>query len=744
MISRYSVFIEGIVQSVGFRPFVHQMAVRNHLTGYVLNNGESVVCEIQGTEEAVAQFMQRLVDSAPVASRIEHIEKQSIPVLPDETVFQIASSTAAGQNLRYLSPDLKICDQCKAELYDERNRRHHFPLINCTQCGPRFSIIKSLPYDRASTTMSEFTMCDACQSEYQTVSNRRFHAEPTCCHACAPRLWICDAQGRELPYDSALIRRLMCKGKVIAYKGIGGFQLICNGTDETAIEMLRHRKKRDSRPFAMMARDIEVAKRQCIISDEEEKALQSCENPIVILRKKSNGFTAVSETTTLGVMLPSSALHCLLFDEEIDLVVATSGNVSGEPIIHQNADAFEKLHEIADYFVFHDRDILSPIDDSIVSLRDGKMNVIRRARGYVPRAIDLAFLGTCPLDILAYGAELKNTFCITSGTKAILSQHIGDLKTYEVSDCYEGMLNRFHALFHVETKVCAFDMHPEYRSTQRAQDDGAQKKYAIQHHHAHIMSCMAENQRRDKVIGVAFDGAGYGDDGAIWGGEFFVCDFSDYERFAHLAYVKMPGGDLCARQPLRMAQSYLYEYGLFEPKTSAEVALLTQLQKGINCPQTSSAGRLFDAVSALIGVCECAEYEAQAAMRLEDIACEDERGHYGYAINEEQGNIVSFAPMFEGIIADMKSGEPVARISMKFHRTIANVILSVCLIARKKTGINVVAFSGGVFQNRLLLSLAEKRLVHRGFEVLVHEKVPSNDGGISLGQVAIAYVREGL
>ena len=741
---RYSLLIEGVVQGVGFRPFIYTIAVKNRLTGFVFNNGESVVCEIQGEYCDIDCFMDELTAQAPNASHIDYITKKQIPLSTSEPIFKINSSTISISNLRYISPDLKTCDKCKAELYNESNRRYEFPFINCTQCGPRFSIINSLPYDRISTTMSDFTMCKQCQKEYEDVLDRRFHAEPICCHHCAPPIWISNTQGTKFPYDSKKVRDLIVDGNIIAYKGIGGFQLICDATNVDVIEKLRKKKKRDTRPFALMARDIHCIEKICVVSESEKTSLLSAQSPIVILQKKVDGFEAASKLNTLGIMLPYSPLHCLLFDDTIDFLIATSANISGEPMIYTNDDAFKKLQSVADYFVFHDRDILMPMDDSILSHDGETTSIIRRARGYVPIAVDLSFLGVAKSDIIAYGAELKNTFCITSGSKAILSQHIGDLKTYEVFKSYEELMTHFKTMFNMNHNVSTFDSHPLYLSTQTALQDISQRKYPIQHHYAHIISCMAENQFKEKVIGVAFDGTGYGDDATMWGGEFFICDFSSYQRFAHLEYIKMPGGDLSVKNPVRMKHAYLYQYGLFNPETPEETMLFTQLEKNINCPLTSSAGRLFDAVSSLIGLCDRIEYEAQGAIMLEDIAEASECDIYKYTINPAKVTTISFKPMFVNIMNDINNGITKSQISMKFHRTIADAILNICIDARCKTEINTIALSGGVFQNRLLLSFTQKVLKDNKFNVLTHSKVPSNDGGISLGQAALAYYREGL
>lgn len=737
--------IRGIVQGVGFRPYVYQLARKHQLTGNVRNVGAQVTIEVQGEEEEIKHFCLEIQIEKPAAATMIEMKVKWLSAKREEKEFVILSSKDTRSPVNYISPDLGICQKCRREVRDGSNRRYQFPFINCTDCGPRFSIIKRLPYDRRETTMDSFTMCATCKAEYETPTNRRFHAEPSCCHQCGPKLWICDREGMHMPFSMSFIREQLMKGSIIALKGIGGFHLLCNAYEEKTVALLRKRKNRDQKPLALMAKNLEVIKKYCNVSSYEVGILESTVKPIVVLNKKRNMFEYLSDTNTLGMMLPYTALHVMLFEESLELLVATSGNLANEPICYENEEALYKLGNIADYFVMHDREILRPIDDSIIRVKAEQAYVMRRARGLVPKIMDFSFIhkGDDTRSILSVGAEQKDTFCITKGSYAIMSQHIGNLNSYETMFSFRKLIEQFQTLYDCKPEKIVGDNHPDYVSSHMVRE-GVLEKKSVQHHHAHIAACMAENKITQKVIGIALDGTGYGDDKAIWGGEFFLCDLKSYQRIAHFEYIPMPGGEQCIQEPWRMANAYLHHYGLFEPQNKKEEFLLVQLQSGINCPMTSSVGRLFDAVSALLGVCKVSKYEAQPANLLE-MYCEqgeEEDEEYPYTIREGRPIIISCELLFRGILDDLQKHVSIPRMAMKFHRMLVRIIVDVCAKARKQTGIEEVAFGGGVFQNLCLARLAEQELIKAGFHVFRNNEIPVNDGGISFGQAAIGYEEE--
>lgn len=760
------------MQGVGFRPYVYMLAKRYHLTGYVKNEGAQVTIEIQGNQETIEHFYISLQREKPPAASIKESIRNWIPLKKDEVDFVIIPSRRAKSIFNYISPDLGICNKCLEELKNPENRRYQFHFINCTDCGPRFSIIKKLPYDRIQTTMASFGMCEACQKEYIEPKDRRFHAEPICCHECGPEIWISDSKGNQHPFSMPFIREKLIEGKIIALKGIGGFHLLCNAYDEKAVALLRKRKHRDQKPLALMAENLMVIKRYCKVSCYESYLLESSVKPILILTKKENQLSYLSESHTLGMMLPYTPLHVMLFGGTLDLLVATSGNLANEPICYDNEEGLQKLGNMADYFVMHNRDILRPIDDSIIRVDEEQMYVIRRARGLVPNVMDFSFIQKAQntRSILAVGAEQKDTFCLTKGHLAIMSQHIGDLNNYESMQSFYRVKEQFKTLFEIRPEMIVGDKHPDYLSSYIVRKQSFNKQRSVQHHYAHIATCMTENQISHKVIGIAFDGTGYGDDGNIWGGEFFVCDLTGYERMAHFQYIPMPGGEQCIKEPWRMAKAYLYQYGLFKPASKEEELLYLQLTKDVNCPLTSSVGRLFDAVSALLGLCSICAYEAQAAILLE--ACcerndqnrntaeqdsikkqEDhkyqdksqkkiEKHTYPYTLIGEKPVVISCEPMIRGILEDVHKQMSCASISVKFHRTLVRIMVEICTSVRRQTGIKEVALGGGVFQNMVLARLAQDELQRAGFHVYRNHEIPTNDGGISLGQAAIIYQEE--
>ncbi|MBN1920757.1 MAG: carbamoyltransferase HypF [Anaerolineae bacterium] len=772
----------GVVQGVGFRPFVYTLAQRLGVRGWVLNHSGGVDIQAEGEQEVLTAFIVALRTEAPPLARIASLETS--PVAPNgHTDFEIRDSEVQIGRFMLISPDVATCPDCLRELLDPADRRYRYPFINCTNCGPRFTIIEDIPYDRASTTMRVFPLCDACRAEYEHPADRRFHAQPNACPVCGPHIWMSEsavqldgtstvdvsgaAAGSSTEETLRFARELLLGGGVLAVKGLGGFQLACDATNAVAVQRLRVRKHRPHKPFAVMVATLADACAVCEVSSAEAECLTSSQAPIVLLRRlpaASAGITIADEIAphqhTLGLMLPYTPLHHLLLRDVGRPLVMTSGNLSEEPIAKDNAEALERLSSIADAFLFHNRDIYARYDDSVVrvsqlsgaSARESSkghangeakpvIQMLRRARGYAPYPITLPFeVG----QVFAAGPLLKNTFTLTRDQYAFVSQHIGDLEALETLEHYEAALATYLHLFRIEPERVVCDLHLDYLSTRFAVDfaraHGLPAPLRVQHHRAHIAACLADNgwsRERGPVIGVALDGTGYGDDGTIWGGEWFVGDYDGMRRAAHLESLPLPGGDAAIRQPWRIAVAYLN--ALVEPEDHpmgfcpGEAGLIRQqIEKGLNVPQTSSMGRLFDAVSALLGVCHEVSYEAQAAIELDQIAslARDWRP-YPFVI---EGDVVRLAPLFYALLESLERAVPVPNIAARFHATIAHMVLEVCLRLREETGLPVVALSGGVFQNALLLDLTVPALRDAGFEVLLHGQVPCNDGGISLGQ----------
>ncbi|HHS96368.1 MAG TPA: carbamoyltransferase HypF [Chloroflexi bacterium] len=779
------IHITGVVQGVGFRPFVYNLATRLGVSGWVLNSSSGVEIEAAAPAAVLDEFVRRLRTDAPPLARIETITVTECDpaTCSPETLrpgFTIRHSEARPGEFQPISPDIAICEDCLRELFDPNDRRYRYPFINCTNCGPRFTIIKDIPYDRPNTTMAPFKMCPDCQAEYDNPTDRRFHAQPNACPVCGPKVWL-DVRSSEFdvetpnselgtPPDAPIqaARQLLREGAIVAIKGLGGFHLACDATNDEAVARLRERKGRVDKPFAIMAFDLETVEQFCEVNDAERALLTSRERPIVLLRRKPN--TPISPLVApnnryLGVMLPYTPLHYLLLEPTDGFPIAlvmTSGNYSEEPIAIDNDEALERLSRLADAFLLHDRDIHARCDDSVVRIFQGEELPIRRSRGYAPYPIHLPF--DLP-QVLAVGAELKNTFCLTRDRYAFLSQHIGDMENYETLRFFEQMVEQLARTFRVRPEIIAHDMHPGYLTTRYAQERkrGSQEArgtlrlatcplFPVQHHHAHIAACMAENGLSGErpVIGVAFDGTGYGTDGAIWGGEFLVADYRSFRRAAHLKYVPLPGGDTAIRRPYRTALAHLWAAGIpWEEDLSpvaacppAERAILArQLERGLNVVPTSSIGRLFDAVSALAGVRQTINYEAQAAIELEMTTDEEVTEAYGFAMTNGQLPIrVDPAPVIRAVVADVRAGVPAGIIAARFHNGLAQMIRDVCLRLREATGIDEVALSGGVFQNITLLEKALSLLRDAGFTVYTHRLVPPNDAGISLGQAVIAGV----
>jgi hydrogenase maturation protein HypF len=680
--------------------------------------------------------------------------------------FSILGSREEAGEFVLVSPDAGTCDACWSDFGDPANRRFGYPFTNCTHCGPRYTILRDIPYDRAKTTMSAFTMCADCEKEYEEPRDRRFHAQPNACPACGPSLLLvksgatasmADFQDRESLGIVRRARGLLAEGKILAVKGLGGFLLACDATNEAAVSELRRRKRRPHKPFALMVRDLAAARRWCEVATEDEASLLSPRRPIVILPRRAEGRFAsgiAPGDRTLGVMLPYTPLHYLLFSDSPEIesewsaLVMTSGNLSEEPIAIKNHEAMLQLGGVADWFLLHNRDIATRVDDSVVRSFEGRERVLRRSRGFVPQTIDL---GIELEEVLAFGGELKNTFCLTKGRYAILSQHIGDLENYETMQFFEETLSNLKHIFRVVPRAAVYDLHPGYMSTRMALASGIEHKIGVQHHHAHIASCMAENQLRGRVLGVAMDGTGFGTDGRVWGGEFLVANFAGFTRRAHLRNVLLPGGDAAVRQPWRMALSYLGDvFGqkipdklqCFQGIDEKQVALVdTMLTRRIQTVETSSCGRLFDAVAALLGVASEVTFEGQAAIALEAVADGGVEQRYEFEIEEGETMVLDFRPVIAAIVKDLSRGRRAGEISTSFHNTLSAAIGEVCGRIGATDGLKRVCLSGGSFQNLYLLGRTVVELRRRGFGVFLHAKVPANDGGLSLGQAMIANQR---
>jgi hydrogenase maturation protein HypF len=712
-----------------------------------------VEIEVEGPPDALEAFLGELRGERPPLAHVERLrEADALPQGRD--TFEIEQSLD-GDGFQPVSPDVATCPECLREITDPRDRRSGYPFTNCTDCGPRFTIIRAVPYDRPSTTMAGFVMCPRCRAEYEDPRDRRFHAQPNACPACGPRLSLSDAGGDPLPGDPlGEARRLLAGGRIVAIKGVGGFHLACDATSEAAVSRLRARKGREGKPLALMVADLREAERLCVISTAERRLLTSTARPIVLLlvRRPSGVAPSVAPGLgRLGVMLPYSPLHHLLFNSPggtLPPLVMTSGNRSEEPIATDNGDALRRLSDIADAFLLHDRPIHVRCDDSVSRVAGGGEVPIRRSRGYAPFPVRLPFESR---PVLAVGAELKSAVCVTRGPYAFLSPHIGDLENVETYVSYRGMVERMAELFRVRPIAVAHDLHPDYLSTRYALElDPPLPRVAVQHHHAHVAACMAEHRLTGPVIGVAFDGTGCGPDGAVWGGEFLVADYAGFERVGHLGYVPMPGGDRAAREPFRMALAHLLRaFGDWDPDlspareaTDAERRMIRwQMEREVNAPLTSSVGRLFDAVASLAGVRHRAHFEAQGAMELEALAEGLVGAAYPVEITDGAPLILEPGPMIRGVVDDLAEGTPPTGIAARFHATVAEAVVRVSERVRASRGLDRVVLTGGVFQNAILLGATRRGLDARGFEVFSHHLVPPNDGGIALGQAAVAHAR---
>ncbi|MGE5398474.1 MAG: carbamoyltransferase HypF [Chitinophagales bacterium] len=746
-ITCYEIRITGIVQGVGFRPHVYRLAMKYGIKGWVLNSSAGVVIEAEGNPDTVDGFINDLVNNPPPLAVIKsHQMKQIDPRgFPD---FVIKKSESEEEKTVMISPDIAICKDCRREILDSGDRRYRYPFTNCTNCGPRFTIIKDIPYDRAMTTMAPFPMCPLCQEEYENPMHRRFHAQPNACADCGPTITVVDSNGE--PVDSEPVE-LLKKGYILAVKSLGGFHLAADAANPEVVQALRVRKRRDAKPFAVMARNMEAIERYCEVSPAEEEWLTSPRAPIVILKSKTE--TGLPDQYihpgigTLGAMLPYTPLHFLLFDSELDLLIMTSANISDEPLIINNQDALSLLAGIADYFVLHNREIFNPCDDSVMRvIPPGSPHFMRRARGFVPLGIKLPVYGR---PVLALGGEMKNTFCITREDQAFLSQHWGDLDHYLNYSRFLESIPRFARMLNVEPEVIVHDLHPGYQTTRWAISQTDLPRIAVQHHYAHLASAMADNELDGETLGIICDGTGWGTDDAVWGGEVLRGDYSSFERVAHFKYVPLPGGDLTIKRPYRMALVYLLEaLGegampiaerlLPELKEEERTLVVEQIKRGIKVVPTSSCGRLFDAVSAITGICSLNHYEGQAAIELEERADLSDGRVYSYLLEKEHGVwIMNVLPMWKDIIRDLDSGITAPVIAGRFHLTLIKLMGDVLEKAREETGLNRVVLSGGVFHNRILLRGLTDLLKTQGFEVYQHRQVPTGDGGLALGQAII-------
>ena len=742
--------INGIVQGVGFRPFVYQLAHHYNLKGEIANTSSGVAIHIEGPQTQIESFSKDLAQKCPPLARITEIALY-VEYFKDFKDFTIAASRNQTLMTTLIAPDVAVCDDCRQELLDPNDRRFKYPFINCTNCGPRYTIIDDIPYDRPKTSMKHFTMCAFCQAEYDDPANRRFHAQPNACETCGPHVDLYDNTRKKVPTPEPLetTAALLKQGCIIAVKGLGGFHLTVDAQNDQAVEALRKRKLREEKPMALMSYDIESIRKFAHIEPDEEDLLTSPQRPIVLLRKKNpNSISAAvaPRNRYFGVMLPYTPLHYLLLRYGFAALVMTSGNLSEEPIAIDNKDAFERLADIADYFLIHNRDIYLRSDDSIVRQAAGATRFVRRSRGYVPAPV---FLSKKVPSILACGAELKNTVCLTKDNQAFLSQHIGDLENLATYDFFQLTIRHMQRILDIRPEVIAFDLHPDYLSTRFAEQQENIQKIRVQHHHAHIVSAMAENRIDGPVIGLAFDGTGFGSDGNIWGGEILIAESETFSRAAHFAYVPMPGSSSAIREPWRMAVSYLYDaFGdefrnidlplLKAISSNTLTTMVDMIKKKLNSPLTSSLGRLFDGIAAIAGIRSRVAFEGQAAMELEMLADNKKTDIYDYEWMTADRHIILTRPIIKGVVTDMLRGVHSSVVSGKFHRTLIRMFCDLCQVIRKESGLNRVVLSGGVFQNSFLLTGLIRILARNKFKVFAHTQVPTNDGGICLGQALVA------
>ncbi len=749
--------VTGTVQGVGFRPFVYRLALSERLCGFVWNDSQGVTIEVEGPPEAIGRFEDRLrAELPPLASILSLVGEDIAPL--GERAFRIEASRVLAERRALVTPDSATCPDCLRELFDPADRRWRYPFINCTNCGPRYTIIEDIPYDRPNTTMKVFKMCSQCQAEYDDPLSRRFHAQPNACPVCGPRIELADARGEPVGNidEVEYVIEALAAGKIVAVKGLGGFHLSCDAGNAEAVARLRRRKRREEKALAIMVKDIAAARRVVKVTPAAEKILTSVVRPIVLLEKRARSPLAAGvapRSKVHGVMLPYTPLHHLLMEGPYAALVMTSGNVSEEPIAADNDEAIRRLRGIADLFLVHNRDIRVRVDDSVVRIFRGKAYPVRRSRGLVPAPVILK--RKSPVEILAVGAELKNSVTLVKGDRAYVSQHIGNLRNALAFSNFKDSIQALSRLMEVRPRLVAADLHPQYLSTRYARGLGLPVTQ-VQHHHAHIASVLAERGRRARVIGISCDGAGYGDDHAVWGCEILDAGLADYWRIAHLKYVRLPGGDAAVKEADRSAYSHLLAAygsdgaipvcGVLKRLGGRRRALLgDMIQKGVNSPFTSSLGRLFDAASAIADVACRATYEGQPAIEFEAAAARGVKDSYPWALEEtEAGFIIDAAPVMRALLEERLAGVDVGVISARFHNAVAAFLAEAAGRAREITGLKVVTLGGGVFQNDYLLKHLARLLSQAGFQVLVHREVPTNDGGISLGQAAVAAERARL
>lgn len=744
--------VNGVVQGVGFRPFVFRLAQSRGLAGFICNSSEGVLIEVEGTELDLDSFEVCLLEEAPPLAHILESDRESIDPV-GEGAFLISDTRRDAVASTMISPDVAVCEQCVTELFDPTDRRYRYPFVNCTNCGPRFSIVRSIPYDRPNTSMSVFDLCQECAREYESPDNRRFHAQPNACHVCGPQVELLDKSGKEVITDcpiSAAAKEVVA-GRILAVKGIGGFHLAVDAYNEEAIQELRRRKGREEKPFALMAASLKQVEEFCYVSEAEKRLLKSLSRPIVLLEAKLNRLAGeiAPGNRYLGFMLPYTPLHHLLLEEPVGPLVMTSGNYSDEPIAIENGEAVARLGGIADLFLCHNREILQRCDDSVVRVVRGRNRIVRRSRGHAPMPIYIEQGVDEP--ILACGGELKNTIALSRGNAVFMSQHVGDLDNPAALEFFEDCIRHTCSILEIEPKVLAHDLHPEYESTKWATRQEEMQRFGVQHHHAHLAAVVGENGWNDRAIGVILDGTGFGLDGTVWGGEVLVGDAATFERHAWLQPVALPGGEAAIKQPWRMALAHLHAafgsecLNLEIPFVASldefrAQTILEMIEKGVNSPLTSSCGRLFDAVASLLGIRNEVSYEAQAAIELEMLVEPSEKSVYNGAIlgGNACGSLALDA-LFREVVRDLIDSKRVEGIAGRFHRTLVEILLEAVVTAREKHGINTVGLSGGVFQNAVMLDYFLFRLEQEGFSALSHSLVPANDGGLAFGQLVVAH-----
>ncbi|MBO8127739.1 MAG: carbamoyltransferase HypF [Peptococcaceae bacterium] len=750
---RYEITIKGTVQGVGFRPFVYNLAHAYKIAGTVLNAGKGVVIEAEGPEPSVRCFLNDLQTRPPRLANITSCTWEEVELKGDDK-FEIVQSVAGAEVEALVPPDVALCRDCARETFDPQDRHYQYPFTNCTNCGPRFTIVKDLPYDRPKTSMAEFPMCPDCAREYHDPGDRRFHAQPVACPVCGPEVTLVDDRGRPVDGDwREQCWQILGQGKILAIKSLGGFHLACDAHNAEALRLLRQRKGRDAKPFAVMCRDLETVRRYCYVNDQEEELLTSPQAPIVVLRRRAQGDLPKELAPglgTLGVMIPYTPLHFLIFGGPFDMLVMTSGNYSELPLVKDNEAALDELSGIADYFLMHNRRIVNRCDDSLAAVFDGEVQLLRRSRGYVPRPVFVP-VQAGPV-VLGIGGEMKNTFCLLKKDQAFVSQHIGELDSIEGEENLFSSLLNFQRLIDVEPEIVGYDMHPNYRSSRLAERVPARARFEVQHHHAHLASCLADNGVDEPAIGVILDGTGYGTDGNLWGFEILTGDYEDFTRHWHLDYVPLPGGEQSVRQPWRTAVSYLQTYlgdqgtdvarRLFAAQ-GRELDIVQQLiKRRFNSPLSCGCGRFFDGVSALLDVCRRSTYEGQAAIELGELVLEVDEGcqlpPYEFTLKD---GVIDPGPTIAAVVEDITRGVDKAVIATRFHNTVLAMVRAGVRAVAEATGIRTVALSGGTWQNRYLFTAARKILSRDGFTVLHHRQVPANDGGLCLGQAVIAHRR---